>query len=165
MAERSRLPGDPLLVAMIVGAVVGVAVVAAGATAVGIVILAVAAGLYLLRLEVQRRTGRTDVEGLRRHADVTRRAWGVRSRGQLAVFRARGELADLEAERARLIEQLGEATYRDDATAVAEGKRRIDDVLTRIAAKETEIEALLQETQANVRRVEAGADGGKGKEP
>jgi hypothetical protein len=169
VAARSQLPDDPLLVAVIIGALVGVAVLAAGATAWGIVILAVAGGLYLLRVEVQRRTGRTDVDGLRRHADVTRRAWGVRSRGQLAVFRARRHLADLEVERARLVEELGEAAYRDDAAAVADGRRRVDDVLTRIAAKEAEIEALLEETQANVSGVEAAAGppagGGKGKEP
>ena len=153
---------------MLVGAVVGVVVLAAGATAWGIVILAVAAALYLFRVEVRRRTGRTDVDALRTQADVTRRAWGVRSRGELAVFRARRDRGELEAERARLMQALGEAAYRDDDAAVAAGKERVDDVLARLAAKEAEIEALLEETKDNVRRVESGAgpatDAGEGKE-
>jgi hypothetical protein len=169
VAEPSRLPADPLLVAMLVAAVVGVVVLAAGATAWGIVILAVAAALYLLRVEVRRRTGRTDVDALRTHADVTRRAWSVRSRGELAVFRARRDLGDLEAERARVMQALGEAAYHDDAAAVATGKEQVDDVLARLAAKETEIEALLEETKEDVRRVESGADSaadaGEGNKP
>ena len=45
----------------------------------------------------------------------------------------------------------------------------MNDVLARLAAKEAEIEALLEETKDNVRQVESGAgpatDAGEGKEP
>jgi hypothetical protein len=78
----------------------------------------------------------------------------VRGRGQVEVFRARRELAELEAERARLFLDLGRAVYEDDETGRTAARTALDGVVERIRVKEAEIAILMRETEERVRRVQ-----------
>jgi hypothetical protein len=71
------------------------------------------------------------------------------------LFRARRELADLEAERARLFHELGAATYAGDDGAADAARAALDAVSERLQLKEDEIETLRRETEERLERAQA----------
>ena len=156
---------DPLLLAAGLVAILGVIVVAAWSAAWGIALLFAAAGLYLLRGEIERRTGRSGVEGLHAHAETMRRTVAVRSKGQMGLFRARRELADLEAERGALLRELGEATYGRDEGRADGVRARIDELVDRIRVKQDEIEGLARDTEEHVTRIRSEGRSDPGNPP
>ena len=79
----------------------------------------------------------------------------MRSREQIDLFRARRELADLEAERDRLFRDLGAAAYGADERGVEAARTAVEPLLARIAAKEAEIETLRREAETRVARAQA----------
>jgi hypothetical protein len=137
----------PLSVAVVALAVGGIVLLAAGLWPWGLVALLGAAVLVLL-------PSRVDAVGLRARAVAARDSVAVRGRGQVEVFRARRELADLEAERARLFLELGQAVYGDDEAGSTAARAALDGVVERVRAKEAEIATLMRETEEHVRRVQ-----------
>jgi hypothetical protein len=152
-ADDREAPRDVLLIGAALVAVLGVVVLAAWSAAWGLVLLFAAAGLYLLRGEVERRTGKSGLGALRAHAKTTGRTLGARSKGQMGVFRARRELAELEAERGRLLRELGEAVYAGEDERAVGARAAIDEITVRIATKQGEIEGLARETEEHVTRI------------
>jgi hypothetical protein len=136
-----------LSVAAVALAVVGIVLLAVGLWPWGLVALLGAAVLVLL-------PNRVDVVTIRARAAATRESFTVRGRGQVDVFRARRELADLEAERARLFLELGRAVYGEDEEGRTAARTALDGVVERTQAKEAEIATLMRETEERVRRVQ-----------
>ena len=153
--RRLRLPGRlpplaPFTVAAIALAVGGVILLAGGVWAWGVVALLGAAVLVLL----PGRVDRGHVNDLRYRAGAIRESLAVRGRGQVEVFRARRELAELEADRARLFGELGRAVYEGDKAGTKAARTALKAVVERIQAKEAEIETLIRETEERVRAVQ-----------
>jgi hypothetical protein len=146
-----RLPAlAPLTVAAIALAIGAVLLFAGGVWAWGVVALLAAAVLVLLPGRIHRR----HVNDLRFRAGAMRDSLAVKSRGQVEVFRARRELAELEADRARLYAELGRAVYEEDEAGTKAARTALDDLVERIQAKEVEIQTLIRETEERVRRVQ-----------
>jgi signal transduction histidine kinase len=141
----------PLAVAAAALVLGGFALLAAAVWAWGVVALLAAAVLVLVRGRVDRRT----VVEMRLRAGTMRESVTVRSRGQVEVFRARRELAELEAERGRLFHELGRAVYEEDEAGKQAARTAVAAVIERIETKETEIATLIRETEERVRRVQA----------
>jgi hypothetical protein len=137
----------PFSVAAVALAVGGIVLLAVGLWPWGLVALLGAAVLVLL-------PGRMDVGELRARAAAARDSATVRGRGQVEVFRARRELADLEAERGRLFLKLGRAVYGDDEVGSTAARAALEGVVERVQAKEAEIATLMRETEERVRRVQ-----------
>jgi hypothetical protein len=105
--------------------------------------------------------------GGRRPSGALGLAWGrlsahrevvsARSRGQLALFRLRRELAELQAERSRRYHDLGRAAYLEDERSAAEARSRLDELGGQLEAKEAEIVALLGDMEERVRRLQSRA--------
>jgi hypothetical protein len=79
----------------------------------------------------------------------------LRSRAQMEIFRARRELADLEAQRTRLFRDLGQAVWAGDDAGTTAARAGVDGITARIAEKESEIDTLIRETEERVQRVQA----------
>jgi zinc ribbon protein len=141
---------SPVTVAAIALALGAVILLAGGVWAWGVVALLGAAVLVLLPGRIERR----QVNDLRLRAEAMRESLAVRGRGQVEVFRARRELAELEADRGRLYWELGRAVYEKDKAGTNAARRALDAVSGRIQAKEAEIETLIRETEERVRRVQ-----------
>jgi hypothetical protein len=154
MAEPDSRPPDVLLLAAAAVAVLGLVVLAVWSAPWGLVLLFAAAGLYLLRAEVERRTGGTGIGAIRAHVGTSGRALTVRSKGQMSIFRARRELADLEAERSTLLRELGEAAYGHDEEGMGALRERVDGVAAAILAKEEQIDDLTKQTDEHVMRIQ-----------
>jgi hypothetical protein len=153
--RRLGLPGDfpalaPLSVAAIALAVGAVILLAGGVWAWGVVALLGAAVLVLL----PGRVDRARVDDLRFRAGAARESLAVKGRGQVEVFRARRELAELEADRARLYAELGRAVYEEDKAGTEAARTALRAVVGRIEAKEAEIQTLIRETEERVRLVQ-----------
>ena len=80
----------------------------------------------------------------------------ARSRGQIGLFRARRERADLEAERIRALQKLGHAVFYEDETGIESSRATVQEVVDKIAAKEAEIQSLIDRTDERVQRAQAG---------
>lgn len=144
-------PG-PVLIAAVVLAAVGVILVAAGIWLWGVLALAVALAVFVLRLEAGRRGTGAALALLSAHGRVA----GARSHGQLGLFRLRRELAELQAERNAAHQALGRATHAGEAAAAREATAQVDAVTARIEAKEAAIAALQSERHERVRRAQRG---------
>ncbi|HEX2504873.1 MAG TPA: zinc ribbon domain-containing protein [Gaiellaceae bacterium] len=140
----------PLTVAAIALSAGGVILLAGGVWAWGVVALLAAAVLVLLPGRVDRER----VNDVRYRFGATRQALAVRGRGQMELFRARRELAELEADRARLFGELGRAVYEDDGAGTKAARTALEAHVERIHAKEIEIETLIRETEERVRTVQ-----------
>jgi zinc ribbon protein len=121
----------------------------------GIVALAVAAVVFVLRSKAGRREVGALAGGVRARVDAHRRVVGARSHGQLELFRLRRELSELQSERTRGYHELGRATHLGEEEKAREARATLDDVSARIAAKETEIGALVGRMQERVRQAQA----------
>jgi hypothetical protein len=140
----------PLTVAAVALAIGAVILFAGGVWAWGVVALLGAAVLVLLPGRIDRR----HVNDLRFRAGAIRDSLAVRGRGQVEVFRARRELAELQADRARLYAELGRAVYEEDEVGTKSARTALEALAERIRAKEVEIEMLIRETEERIRRVQ-----------
>ena len=116
-----------------------------------ILALVLAAVVFLVRWEAGRRRTATAFARL----SAQRRVVGARSRGQIELFRLRRELAELQAERSQGYQDLGRATHAGDDAAASAATAHVNDVLSRIEAKEAEVAVLLEEMRERIRRAQA----------
>jgi hypothetical protein len=155
-AARGLWPPDPLLLVSALIAVGGVILLVGGELAWGLVVLLVAVLVFLSQREVERRAAAHTVAGLRERLSAQREVVTARSRGQLDLFRARRELAELEAEQGRRFGELGRAVFEEDETGKEVAQNELAALGERIAGKEAEIDALIQTIDERVRRAQAG---------
>ena len=153
-AARRRLwPPELLLAVVVFIAAGGFILLVAGEALWGVVVLLLAGVLALVRQEgVRREVGRA----LRDRVSTQRHVVTARSRGQLELFRARRELADLEAARARGYSELGRAVFENDESGKQAARTALMSVVARIEEKEAQIQALIQEMDERVRRAQRG---------
>jgi hypothetical protein len=137
-------------------AVGGIILLAGGAWAWGLVVLLLAALLFLSQREAERRAAQRAWGNFRARFSATREAVAARSRGQLDLFRARRDRAELEAERTRGFQRLGQAVYYDDDAGTKGARDELDGVAQRITEKEAEIDTMLREMEERVQRAQAG---------
>jgi hypothetical protein len=146
-------PHPVLMIAVLVW--VGSAVVlAAGLWAWGVVAFLTGAMLFLTQREAERRAAKHALLGVRERFFATRALLAARSRGQLELFRARRERADLEAEKGRALHGLGHAVFYADKAGTKAAKAEVQAVVDRIAEKEAEIETLIRQIDARVQRAQ-----------
>jgi hypothetical protein len=153
---RRWWPPDPFLLVVILVAVGGIILLAGGTWAWGLVVLLFAGILFLSQREAERRAAQRAWGNVRARFSATRDVVAARSRGQLDLFRARRERAELEAERARGFQQLGQAVFYDDKAGIKAARAALETTAERIAEKEAEIDTLLRDMEHRVQRAQAG---------
>jgi hypothetical protein len=153
---RKWWPPQPLTIIVVLLAAGGIALLAGGEWAWGLVVLLAAGVVFLSQREAERRAARYALAGFRARFLASREAWSARSRGQLEIFRARRELAELEAERARALHQLGYAVFEGDKEGTKSAKAAVAAVVERTGEKEAEIDTLIRHTEERVQRAQAG---------
>ena len=121
----------------------------------GILALAAAAVVFVLRTKVARHEVGALLGTTRTRFSAHRRVVGARSHGQLELFRLRRELAELQSERSRGYHELGRATHAGEHAEADAARERLDEVSARIAEKEAEIGALVGQMQERVRMAQA----------
>lgn len=149
-------PPDPFLVitgALFIGAVF---LFAAGIWAWGIVALLAALVVFLASRAEERRAARYALEGLGARFSASKDSITARSRGQIELFRARRERADLEGERTRALQRLGDAVFYEGESGIESSRAAVQEVVDRIATKEAEIQTLIERTEDRVQRAQAG---------
>jgi hypothetical protein len=115
------------------------------------------AGLvFLAQREVERRAARTTLAAVRARFSARRDVFTARSRGQLELFRARRELAELEARRARSYGELGRAVWEEDETGMEAAKTVLGELAERIREKGAEIQTLIEQINERVQQAQAG---------
>lgn len=149
------LPDAGLLIALLVAAG-GVVLLVGGEWAWGLAALLFAAVVFLSQREAERRAVRLTLAGLWARVAARRDVVTARSRGQFEIFRARRELAELQAARTRGFQELGRAVYEGDEEGMDEARTALADLSTHIQGKEAEIQTLIEETGARVWRAQAG---------
>jgi hypothetical protein len=127
-----------------------------GVWAWGLVAFLAAGILFLTQREAERRAAKYALLGFRERFFATRASLAARSRGQLGLFRARRERAELEAERGRGLHRLGHAVFYRDKTGTKSAKADLEAIVERIREKEAEIETLIRQTGERVQRAQAG---------
>ncbi|MGH3092865.1 MAG: zinc ribbon domain-containing protein [Gaiellaceae bacterium] len=153
--RRSWSPDPLVLVAVLVGA--GATILFVGGEWVwGLVVLLLALLVVLAPLEVERRIARRQLAAFGARFSARRGVVSARSRGQLELFRARREMAELEAQRGRWYADLGRAVFEEDDAGSEAAKNALGDLTERIRAKEAEIHTLIEQTDERVRRAQAG---------
>lgn len=152
---RSWWPPDALLVVVLLIALGGVVLLVGGRWAWGLVVLPLAGLVFLSQREVERRSARLTLGGLRAKLSAHREVVSARSRGQLELFRARRELAELEAGRTRRFQELGRAVFEDDRAGSKAARKELSGLAERIVEKEAEIESLIKQTGERIRRAQA----------
>jgi len=154
-AVHRRWPPDPLVIVVVLVAIGGIILLAGGVWAWGLVVLLAAGLLFLSQREAERRAAKYALAGFRERFLATRAAFAAHSRGQLELFRARRERAELEAERARGLHQLGHAVFHKDKEGTKASRAAVESVVERISEKEAEIETLIRQTGERVQRAQA----------
>jgi predicted nucleic acid-binding Zn ribbon protein len=154
--RRARWWQNPFLLIVALVFVAAVFLFVGREWAWGLVALFAAGLLFLSQREAERRAARWALADLRARLTASRESWAARSRGQLELFRARRERAELEATRARGLQELGRAVFEKDKKGIAEAKANCDAVVEGIREKEAEIETLLRNIEARVQRAQAG---------
>jgi hypothetical protein len=150
--RRPSLAG--LLVLVALAAIAGIAGFVLREWAWGVALLLLAGIVLLGRREVERRRAERPGTSLRARATAAREAMAARSREQVELFRARRELAELDAQRGRAFHELGRATFYRDEAAVEAARSAAATVLQRMREKEREIEALKELTERRVERAQ-----------
>ena len=159
MAERRPKVRDPLRLLVLLVGMGAVILLVYRVWGWGVALLLAAALLLVARADLGR--GDPALSALKARAAVLWRVLAARSRGQMEIFRERREYAELEAERARLFGDLGEAVYTGDDAGEKAARQALEAVIRRLAEKEAEVEALVHETEARVRRAQgSGEDDG-----
>ncbi|HEX2045757.1 MAG TPA: zinc ribbon domain-containing protein [Gaiellaceae bacterium] len=156
VAPRRLWPPDPLLVVVILIAAGAVILLVGGEWAWGLVVLLLAGLVFLTQREVERRAAGRTLAALGARFSAQRDVLSARSRGQLELFRARRDLAELEAQRGRCYADLGRAVWGEDEKGMEGAKSALGDLVERIHAKEAEIEILIAQIDERVRRAQAG---------
>jgi hypothetical protein len=155
-ASAQLWPPDPFLIitgALFLGAVV---LFAAGVWAWGIAALLAAAVVFLASRVEERRAARYALGGLGARFSASKDSITARSRGQIDLFRARRERADLEGQRTRALQGLGYAVFYEDESGIESSRTAVQEVVDKIAAKEAEIQSLIDRTEERVQRAQAG---------
>ncbi|MGH3030209.1 MAG: zinc ribbon domain-containing protein [Gaiellaceae bacterium] len=153
--RRSWAPDPLVLVAVLMG--VGATILFVGGEWVwGLVVVVLAVLVFLVPLEVERRTARKQLVAFGARFSAHRGVFTARSRGQLELFRARREMAELEAQRGRWYADLGRAVFEEDETGSEAAKNALGGLSERIQEKEAEIHTLIEQTDERVRRAQAG---------
>jgi hypothetical protein len=150
--RRSRL--DPFVLLIAVVLVGGLILVVGGEWAWGVAVALLAAILLLGRREVERRRAARALASLRARAAAAGEAMAARSREQVELFRARRELAELDAQRGRAFHELGRAAFYDDEAGIESARATVAAVLERMREKEAEIERLREETERRIERAQ-----------
>jgi hypothetical protein len=150
-------PRDALLVLAGVFGATGIVLLGAQVWLWAILALVLAGVVLLVRWEEGRRHAGGALGGAWSRLSTHRELVSARSRGQIELFRLRRELAELQAERSRGYHELGRATHAGDEPAAAGARAQLDGVSERIAGKEVEIGALIEQMEERVRRVQAQA--------
>lgn len=163
MTRRSVL--DPLLLLTAILAIAVVLLLVYGVWGWGVSLLLASALVLVARAEIGRGGGKLTLAGVRSRAALLGRVMAVRSRGELEVFRARREFAELEAERGRLFRDLGQATYEEDAQGAEAARQALEAVILQLAEKDAAIAELVRATKDRVRRVQAEAETEAAREP
>jgi hypothetical protein len=160
-------PGSSLLLVLapVLAAAAAVGLLTVGLWVWGLLALLLAVVLLLVPLGVLRRGAERLPGRLGARLSVHRDVLAARSRGQLELFRARRELAELEAQRARGYQDLGRAVFEQDEAGSEQARDRLDELARHIRAKEAEIRALAEEISNQVRRAQAGEQPAKPTEP
>jgi zinc-ribbon domain len=155
-AYRRRWPPEAFHIVVALIAIGGIILLAGGAWAWGLVVLLLAALLFLSQREAERRAAQRAWGNFRARFSATREAVTARSRGQLELFRARRERAELEAERTRAFQRLGQAVYWEDEAGTKAVCEELDTVAERISEKEAEIETMVKDIERRVQQAQAG---------
>jgi hypothetical protein len=155
-APGRRWPPHPVLVIAVLVLIGSIVLLAGGVWAWGLVAFLAAGILFLTQREAERRAAKYALLGFRERFFATRASLAARSRGQLELFRARRERAELEAERSRGLHRLGHAVFYGDKTGTKSTKADVEAIVERISAKEAEIETLIRQTGERVQRAQAG---------
>jgi hypothetical protein len=150
--RRSRL--DPFVLLIAVVLVGGLILVVGGEWAWSVAVALLAAILLLGRREVERRRAARALASLRARAAAAGEAMAARSREQVELFRARRELAELDAQRGRAFHELGRAAFYDDEAGIESARATVAAVLERMREKEAEIERLREETERRIERAQ-----------
>jgi hypothetical protein len=151
-----RWPPHPVLVIAVLVWIGSIVLLVGGVWAWGVVAFLAAGILFLTQREAERRAAKYALLGFRERFFATRTSLAARSRGQLDLFRARRERAELEAERGRGLHRLGHAVFYGEKTGTKSAKADLDEVVERIREKEAEIETLIRQTGERVQRAQAG---------
>ena len=155
-SSRLRLPPpSPLLLIAVLVGIGGIILLAGAVWAWGVVALLAAVVLLLFDHVVDRSAAVRVLADARGRVSATRESVALKSRGQMGVFRARRELAELHIEKDRILRQLGEAVYSEDETGMNAARTAVDAVVTRIQEKEAEIGTLIRETEVLIQRAQA----------
>ena len=155
-AYRRRWP--PAAFHVVVGLVAfgGIILLVGGAWAWGLAVILLAAVLFLSQREAERQAARRAWGNFRARFSATREAVTARSRGQIDLFRARRDRAELEAERTRGFQRLGQAVFYEDKAGTKAVRGELDQIGERITEKEAEIETMLKDIERRVQRAQAG---------
>ena len=142
---------------VLAGATLAVAIVLfiAGNWPIGLIVLGVTVLLILAFLETARRkpvgtVSRSTAESLdsfRARAGVAAGSIATRGRATRRLFALRQELRRMEALRARLLFELGEAVYRADEQATEEARGRVEELDALAAEREAEMEQVVEAAQ------------------
>ena len=172
---RRKFPLDPFLALVALAVVSGLILFVAGSRAWGVAVVLFAGVLLLARRELERRRAARALASLRARAAAAGEAVAARSREQVELFRARRELAELDAQRGRVFHELGRAVFYEDEASAESAHATLAAILERMREQEGEIERLRQETERRVdraqlqarptERVEAGGDAARVQEP
>jgi hypothetical protein len=147
-------PPHPVLIIAALVWIGSIVLLVAGVWAWGVVAFLAAAVLFLTQREAERRAAKHALLGVRERFFATRASVAARSRGQLDLFRARRERAELEAEKGRALHGLGHAVFYGDKAGTKPARAEVQAVVDRIAEKEAEIETLIRQIDARVRRAQ-----------
>lgn len=154
--SASFWPPDPFLIitgALFIGAVF---LFADALWSWAIVALLAAAVVFLGGRAEERRKAKYALGGLGARFSANKDSISARSRGQIDLFRARRERAELEGERTRALQKFGHAVFYEDETGIVSTRAAVQEVVDKIAAKEAEIQALIDRTDERVQRAQAG---------
>jgi hypothetical protein len=151
-----RWPPHPVLVIAVLVWIGSIVLLVGGVWAWGVVAFLAAGILLPTQREAERRAAKYALLGFRERFFATRASLAARSRGQLELFRARRERAELEAERGRGLHRLGHAVFYSDKTGTKTAKADLEAIVERISTKEAEIETLIRQTGERVQRAQAG---------
>ncbi len=122
----------------------------------GVVALLGAVVVFLATRAEERRAAKFAAGRLSARLSASRDSIAARSRGQIDLFRARRERAELEGELTRAFQALGGAVFYGGRAATKDAKAGAQAVVDQIAAKDAEIQTLIARTEERVQRAQAG---------
>jgi hypothetical protein len=154
--RRRFWPPDPLVLVVVLITAGGIILLVGGQWAWGLAVLLFAGLVFLSQREVERRATRVTLASLGERVTARRDVWAARSRGQVELFRARREHAELEAQRSRAYHDLGRAVFEEDETGIEAARTALGGLTERMDAKGAEIQMLVQQIEERVRRAQAG---------